>query len=201
MKHISPFLRLQKFPSGSRRILPPDAALCQAARPAHDLIYRVLVLGLVGCALTGCGGGAKTIDTPTLVRVLGGAGFRNLYVISNEAQLQKLARRFHRPELARDPLDSDTTLVRGYSNPLTTPLTAVRLPSAKMAGRRSQNDRPLLTGRLPPREERLLPQGYDVKLLSETQVCNVVLTSYNLSRDQSLTRRFRVAVTRLRQHC
>lgn len=94
MKHISPFLRLQKFPSGSRRILPPDAALCQAARPAHDLIYRVLVLGLVGCALTGCGGGAKTIDTPTLVRVLGGAGFRNLYVISNEAQLQKLARTF-----------------------------------------------------------------------------------------------------------
>src|SRR5436190_1214481 len=76
------------------------------------------------------------------------------------------------------PLDSETILVRGYSNPLTMPLTAVRLPSAKIAARRIQNDRPLLTGRLP---RRLLPHGYDVKFLSETQVCNVVLTSYNLS--------------------
>jgi len=165
------------------------------------MIYRALVVGLVACALSDCGGGAKTIDTPTLVRVLRGAGFRNLYVISDKAQLQKLARRIPRPELARDPLDSETILVRGYSNPLTMPLTAVRLPSAKIAARRIQNDRLLLTGRLPPREERLLPHWYDVKLLSETPVCNVVLTSYNLSRDQSLTRRFRVAVTRLRQHC
>src|SRR4051812_40847487 len=161
------------------------------------MIYRVQVVGLVACALSDCGGGAKTIDTPTLVRVLR-AGFRNLYVISDKAQLQKLARRIPRPELAHDPLDSETILVRGYSNPLTMPLTAVRLPSAKIAARRIQNDRPLLTGRLP---RRLLPHGYDVKFLSETQVCNVVLTSYNLSRDQSLTRRFRVAVTRLRQHC
>jgi hypothetical protein len=165
------------------------------------VIYRVLVLGLVAFALSGCGGGAKTIDTPTLVRVLRGAGFRNLYVISNKAQLQKLARRLHRPELARDPLDSDTIIVRGYSNPLTMPLTAVRLPSAKTAARRIQNDRPLLTGRLPPQEERLLPREYNVKFLSETQVCNVVLTSYHLPRDQSLTRRFCVALTRLRQHC
>src|SRR3954470_9725093 len=90
------------------------------------MIYRVLVVGLVACALSGCGGGAKTIDTPTLVRVLRGVGFRNLYVISNNAQLQKLRRRLHRSELARDPLDSDTILVRGYSPPLTMPLTAVR---------------------------------------------------------------------------
>ncbi len=134
--------------------------------------------------LAACGGSAKTIETPALIRVLRDAGFRNLTVISNKAQLEKLARSLRRPELARDPLDSDTIVMRGYSSLLTMPLTAVRLPSTKAASRRVENDQALLGGKL-----------------TEVQVCNVVLSSYNPTHDQVLRHRFRTAVARLRQHC
>src|ERR671936_1432769 len=47
---------------------------------------------VVSVALSACGSAAKTIDTPTLVRVLKGVRFRDLVVISNKKRGARLAR-------------------------------------------------------------------------------------------------------------
>jgi hypothetical protein len=156
---------------------------------------------LVTLALSACGSGTKTIDTATLVRVLKDAGFRNTVLVSNKANLNKLAREFHRPDLAKNPLDEDGILTRGYDNPLAMPLTAVRFPSIEAAARRVQSDQPLLRGTLSREERRLLPRGYDADRLNEIRICNVVLTSYNPSRNRTLDMHFRDAASRLRQRC
>ncbi|MDT5355692.1 MAG: hypothetical protein QOJ56_4224 [Mycobacterium sp.] len=141
------------------------------------------------------------IDTPTLVRVLKDAGFRNVALISNKKSLAKLARQLHRPELARNPLDEDAILTRGYGNPLTMPLTAVRYGSTQAALKRAQSDQPLLQRTLSQQERQLLPGGYEPGRLREVQICNVVVTSYNPTRDKRLDARFQRASSLLHQNC
>ena len=46
-----------------------------------------------------------------------------------------------------------------------------------------------------------MPRGYDIRRLNEGQFCNVVMTSYNPSRDRTLDIRFEHAASRLRQLC
>jgi hypothetical protein len=73
--------------------------------------------------------------------------------------------------------------------------------SGSSAPRRVARDQPLLRGQLTAQERSLLPRGFDVTRLRDVRICNVVITSYNGSRDDDLAGHLDRAIVLLRKAC
>jgi hypothetical protein len=170
----------------------------------RPLAAACLVATLV---LAGCGGSERTIDTPKTVALLHQAGFRHLSVISNRKAYEQLLRRQRNPnpaEAAKKALDADTIMVLGGPFPFLR-LLVYRAPSEGFAKRiERESSRAALLKQLAAlrrRYPRYLPPGFDLRRFRTERVCNVVLSSYNPTRNRVLAARFDRAVGLVKDAC
>lgn len=117
-------------------------------------------------------------------------------------QAEEIAQRSGR-DVGRISGDGRVILLRGrqITDLLTQPLVIAWFPSSEDAASRVEADRPLFEGHLSEDERAGLPEGFEVRRLTEKLVCNLVVTSYDDGSDRRLSARFARLVGVLQSRC
>jgi len=162
---------------------------------------------LATLVLVGCGGSDKGVDTRRTIALLREAGFSHLRVLSNRKAYERLLRRQgnkNPAEAAKKAVDTDTIMAPDGRFPFLR-LLVYRAPSVGLAKRIERNlSRAELRKQLPAlrrTQPPVLPPAFDLRWFRSERVCNVVLSSYDPTRDRALAARFDHAVVLLSDAC